>query len=80
MVNASRAFHSRGPFFWAPFLSVSVQSFLVADIFFSWASVVAQLIKNPPAMRDTWVGKILWRREALPTPVLWSGEFHGLYV
>ena len=26
-----------------------------------------------------WVGKILWRREQLPTPVFWSGEFHGLY-
>ena len=27
----------------------------------------------------TWVGKIPWRRERLPTPVFWSGEFHGLY-
>ena len=30
----------------------------------SWASLVAQLIKNPPAMRETrlgpWVGKIPW--------------------
>ena len=26
-----------------------------------------------------WVGKILWRRERLPTPVFWPGEFHGLY-
>ena len=24
------------------------------------------------------VGKILWRRERLPTPVFWPGEFHGL--
>ena len=23
-----------------------------------WASLVAQLVKNPPAMRETWVGKI----------------------
>ena len=22
---------------------------------YSWASLVAQLIKNPPAMRETWV-------------------------
>ena len=28
---------------------------------------------------DPWVGKIPWRREKLPTPVFWSGEFHGLY-
>ena len=26
-----------------------------------------------------WVGKTLWRRERLPTPVLWPEEFHGLY-
>ena len=28
---------------------------------------------------DSWVGKIPWRREQLPTPVFWPGEFHGLY-
>ena len=28
---------------------------------------------------DPWVGKIPWRRERLPTPVLWPREFHGLY-
>ena len=26
---------------------------------------------------DPWVGKITWRRELLPTPVFWSGEFYG---
>ena len=24
-------------------------------------------------------GKIPWRREELPTPIFWPGEFHGLY-
>ena len=43
------------------------------------ASLVAQLVKNLPAMRETWVGKIPWRRERLPTPGFWPGEFHGLY-
>ena len=42
---------------------------------YSWASLVAQLVKNSPAMWETgfdpWVGKILWRRERLPTPVFW---------
>ena len=28
---------------------------------------------------DPWVGKISWRKEWLPTPVFWPGEFHGLY-
>ena len=49
------------------------------------ASLVTRLVKNPPAMQETWVqtspwaGKISWRRERLPTPVSWPGEFHGLY-
>ena len=45
-------------------------------------SLVAQLVKNPPAMReasfDPWVGTIPRRRERLSTPVFWPGEFHGL--
>ena len=40
---------------------------------YSWVSLVAQLVKNLPAMWETgfdpWVGKIPWRRERLPTPV-----------
>jgi len=28
---------------------------------------------------DPWVRKIPWRRERLPTPVFWPGEFHGLH-
>ena len=37
------------------------------------ASLIAQLVKNPPAMQETqfdsWVGKIHWRRDRLSTPV-----------
>ena len=29
---------------------------------------------------NPWVGKIPWRREQIPTPVFWPGEFHGLYI
>ena len=39
----------------------------------SHSSLTAQLVKNPPAIRrsrfDSWVRKILWRRDRLPTPV-----------
>ena len=28
---------------------------------------------------DPWFGKIPWSRERLPTPVVWPGEFRGLY-
>ena len=45
----------------------------------SRAAFVAQLVKNLPAMWETWVGKIPWRRERLPTPVFWPREFHRLY-
>ena len=50
---------------------------------YSWASLVAQLVKNPPAMQATWVQSLGWEdpleKERLPTPVFWPGEFHGLY-
>ena len=46
---------------------------------YSWASLVAQTVKNPPATWETyvfnpWVRKILWRREWQPTPVFLPGE------
>ena len=44
--------------------------------------LVAQLVKNQPAMRETWVQSMgwedPWRRERLPNPVLWPGEFDGM--
>ena len=47
------------------------------------ASLVAQLVKNPPAMRENWGQSLGWEdpleTEMLPTPVFWPGEFHGLY-
>ena len=45
------------------------------------ASLVAQLVKNRPAIQETWVQSLGCglRREWLPTPVFWPGEFHGLY-
>ena len=39
----------------------------------SQLSLVAQLVKNLPAMQETqfssWIGKICWRSNRLPTPV-----------
>ena len=50
-------------------------------LWYSWASLVAQLVKNLPAKQETWfdpwVGKIPWRRERLPTPVFWPRKFRG---
>ena len=45
---------------------------------YCWASLVAQLVKNLPIMQETWVRslgwEIPWRREQLPTPVLFCLE------
>ena len=42
---------------------------------------MAQMVENPPAMRETLLQFLGWEdpwtREALPTPVCWPGEFHG---
>ena len=78
-----RGYPSRPPTFCsctATFIPVVNPSRLTVD---AGASLVAQLGKNPPAMREAWVrslvGKMPWRRERLPTPVFWPGESHGLY-
>ena len=40
-----------------------------------WASLVAQLVKNPPAMRETWVRSLGWedpleKGKATPSNIL----------
>ena len=64
-------------------MTESFNKYLVVTYLVYWASLVAQLVQNPPAMWETWVrswvGKIPWRRKRLPTPVFWPGEFHGQY-
>ena len=48
---------------------------------YNWASLVAQMIKNLPAMQETQIpelGRIPWTRERQPTPVFSSlfPKFH----
>ena len=42
---------------------------------------VAHMVKNPPAMQETWVRSLSWedpwRKAWQPTPVFLPGEFHG---
>ena len=40
----------------------------------SWASLMAQMVKNLPIVQEIWVGKIPWRRAWQPIPVLLPGE------
>ena len=48
-----------------------------------WAFLMTQLVKNLPAMQETWIQSLGWEdpmeKGMLPTPVFWPGEFHGLY-
>ena len=51
---------------------------------YSWASLVAQLVKRSACNvgdlgLSPWLRRSPWRRERLATPVFWPGEFHGLY-
>ena len=48
---------------------------------YSWASLVAQTVKNPPAMRETWVYSLGWE-DPLETgmatySIFLPGESHG---
>ena len=47
----------------------------------SEASLVAQMVKNLPAMQETWVlslgCKDTWRRKWIPMTVFLPGESHG---
>ena len=46
-----------------------------------WASLIAQPVKNIPAMQETWVQFLdqedPWRRKWQPTPVFLPGKSHG---
>ena len=47
-----------------------------------WASLVAQLVKNLPAIQETWVQCLAWEDppgegNGIPTPLFLPGEFHG---
>ena len=45
------------------------------------ASLLAQMVKNLPAMQETQVQSLAqeepWKREWQPIPLFLSGEFHG---
>ena len=55
---------------------------------YSWASLVAQLVKNPPAMRETWVWSLGWEdplekgkathSSILPWRIPWTVQSMGL--
>ena len=56
-------------------------SFINTTLFTMGASLIAQLVKNLPAMQETrfdfWVWKIPWRRKWQPTLVFLPRKCHG---
>ena len=46
---------------------------------YSWVSLVAHLVKNPPAMWETWIRSLGWEDPLEKGKATHSGEFHGLY-
>ena len=65
------------------FLFLKYVSNVYFEVYESPSKGPLQLVKNPPAVLETWIRSLgwedPWRRERLPTLVLWPGEFHGLY-
>ena len=56
-------------------ISLKIKKLIFSLYFFkNWASLIAQLVKNHLRYRkpwlDSWVGKICWRRDRPPTPVV----------
>ena len=55
----------------------------VTPLNLSRASLVAQLVKRPPAMQETWVRSLGWEdsleKGKATHSIFWPGEFHGLY-
>ena len=65
------------------YLSTIYLSIYLFHLSLSRASLVLQLVKNPPAMQETWVQSLGWEDPleagTATHSSIWSGEFHGLY-
>ena len=51
-------------------------------LWYSWASLASQLVKNPPAVWEIWVRSLGWEdplAKGKATHSFWPGEFNGLY-
>ena len=58
-----------------------VSHVILGKLEIGWASLVAQRVKNLPAIQETWAQSLgwedEWKRKWQPTPVFFPGEFHG---
>ena len=62
---------------------LTISTKLLGELVEDGTSLEAQLVKNLPAMQETWVQSLGWgdslEKESLLTPVFWPGEFRVLY-
>ena len=58
-------------------LLVPVTRCMLCDLTVLPGSLVAQMVKNLPAVQEAWVGKMPWRREWQATAGFSPGESHG---
>ena len=66
----------------------SAREGIVYPLHYSWTSLVAQMVKNPPAMRETWIRSLGWEdlmekgkatySNILAWRILWTEESGGL--
>ena len=61
------------------FLFIYFKKFILVSMSFPDSSVGKESACNAGDLGSTGLGKILWRRERLLTPLFWLGEFHGQY-
>ena len=67
---------------WGAIAFSHIQTYMYLYIYITpGASLVTQMVKNPPVMQDTWdhpwIGKILWRRKRQPTRIFLLRKSHG---
>ena len=66
---------------WSDVIHFEIQACLYMVLVIIWASLVAQMVKNPPAMWETWVWSPGWvdplEEGMATTPVFLPGESHG---
>ena len=63
---------------WIPGSGRSAREGIDYPLQYSWASVVAQLVKNLPAMRETWVRSLGWEDPLEKGKVTYPLPYSGL--
>ena len=66
-----------------PWLGRSLGDGISYPLQYSWATLVAQMVKNPPAMQEIWVQSLDWEdplEEGMSGEFPWTKEPGGLHT